>query len=359
MNQKQLLEVTAAMKDEILNLLINNNLANDRTAKRTIANINNMFDRLDIEIEDVVPEEVFNHYFMGVDEATSKLTKAGLVIKGGSVAKGTSTLMSQVHLNAISEVTDNLMLDLKAAIRTSKRHTNISIIETLESVKGDLKNGIIKGSPRKEITKRVAESFNQNGMTSFITVDGKKLPLDFYSQVTTRTNLKKANTDGAVNRYIENGEDLVKVSGNTPTCGHCYSFRGKVFSLSGKDKRFPSAEGMLPPYHPQCQCSVSVWVIDYKTDAEIAKEVKRAKLFNPENDTRSKSQKKAYTKDQDRKRKLNDDKKQYASYKSVLGNDAPKTLGGYRRSKTSNSERFVEMKQDYRDAMKEIRSKSP
>lgn len=363
MNATQLLKVTAGMKEEILSLLVNTNLANDKTAKRTIRSINNMFDELNLTIEDVIPEEVLVNYFGGVDEATKALSEAGVgpigglgagMSKNGLVAGAFAT---RIHLNAVAEVTDDLILDLKAAIRTAKLNANKSISEALTSVKSDIQRGIIRGNTRKEMTKRVAESFNRQGMTSFITVDGKELPLDFYSEATVRTNLKKANNRGALARYEENGLTHVKVSGNTPTCSECYKYRNITFSLKDDGGEFPYLPKDTFPLHVNCMCSLQPFVLEYKTEEEMKVARKRSSGFDQNKDTRSESHKKAYERNQKRNAVRNEEKKQYARYKAILGDNAPKTLGGFRRSKSSNSDNFVQLKKDYREAMKDIRNK--
>ncbi|MTW85617.1 hypothetical protein F3157_08065 [Virgibacillus dakarensis] len=361
MNSEQLLNVTKAMKLEILNILINSDLSNNKQAQKALLTINDMFKRLDQSVEDVIPQETLNAYFSGVDEATKALNKVGINPVNGLAASISSTgtvagaFATHVHMNAVSEITDNTMLDLKAAIRTARQNTYFTLMTTLQGVKEDLQSGIIRGMSRKVITQRVAESFAKDGMTAFITVDGKQLPLDFYSQVVTRTNLKQANTNGAINRYKENGQDLVKISGNTPTCYECHAYRGMVFSLSGEDDRFPPAAGNLPPYHAQCQCSASVYVAEFKSDKEVNKEVERAKTFDPTKDTRSESQKKAYEKQQRLNRQNNYEKKRYADIKGVLGDDAPANLGAFKRMKRANTDNYNKLIQDYQDALKSIK----
>lgn len=362
MNSKQLLEVIKSLKHEILDLLINQNMADDQIAQQTLSIINNTFSRLNLEIEDVIPEETLIAYFGGVDEATKALSVAGVKPVNGLAAsisssgKVASAFRNHVHLEAIAEITDNTMLDLKAAIRTARLNANASIETALESVKNDLKKGVIHGNTRKVTTQRVAESFAKEGMTSFTTVDGKKLPLDFYSEVVTRTNLKSANVQGANNRYLENGVGLVQIFERADGCSECAKYNGIVVSLTGEHKGFPTVQDApLPPRHPSCRGSTRPFVIEYKTEKEIKDAKKKWENFNPNKDTRSKSNKAAYEKQQALNRKRNAEKKQYANYKAVLGDDAPKTLGGFRRSKASQSDNFIRMQQDYRDAMKTIK----
>ncbi len=354
MNQKQLIEVIKAMKHEILDLLINQNMADDDVAQQTLSAINEMFSRLNLEIDDVIPKETLVAYFGGVDEATKALDKAGIDPKYGLIAsvssKGIvrSAFNSQIHLEAIAEITDNTILDLKAAIRTARHNTNVSIETALESVKSDLQSGIIKGNPRKVITQRVAESFTKEGMRAFQTIDNKWLPLDFYSETVTRTNLKMAHTQGAGERYRENNEDLFKVTGNTPTCHQCAPLRGIIFTLNPDrtDYTYMNPKDIIR--HPNCNCSMSVWVEEYKTDTEIKKAQRESKAFNPDKDTRSKSQQEAYERQQAFNRQANAEKKQFMEWNATLGAENYKTLGAFRRAKRSNSVRFQELQSEFR-----------
>lgn len=354
MNQKQLLEVIKAMKHEILDLLINHNMADDEVAQRTLNNINEMFSRLNLEIDDVIPRETLVAYFGGVDEATKLLDKAGIDPKYGLGASMSSkgivrnAFNSRVHLEAIAEVTDNTILDLKAAIRTARRNAVRSIETTLSSVKSDLQSGIIRGDARKIITQRVAESFAKDGMTSFVTIDGKRLPLDFYSETVTRTQMKQAHTKGAAERYRENGMDLFIVTGNTPTCHQCAPLRGIVFTLNPNRTDYTYLDPKDIIRHPNCQCSMSVWVESYKTDAERRQAQRKSLAFNPDKDTRSKSQRVAYEKQQALNRQANAEKKQFMEWNATLGAENYKTLGAFRRAKRSNSLKFQELQSEFR-----------
>ena len=77
------------------------------------------------------------------------------------------------------------------------------------------------------------------------------------------------------------------------------------------------------------------------------------KKFDPGKDTRSESDKKEYRKEQEIRRKANEEKKQYYRYVALLGDDAPKTLGGFRRMKRSNSIKYQELKAEYRRVSRE------
>lgn len=257
MKSEQLIEVIKTMRIEILDKLLNTDLLNEEQANRTLATINDMFKRLDLDIDDVIPQDILFSYFGGVDEGSKALVDAGIDPKYGvsaSISSGgevTSAFATHVHMQAVAELTDNTMMDLKAAIRNARNSANKAIGNVLDSVKSDIQSGIISGNPRKVITQRVAESFARDGMTSFIAKNGAHLPLDFYSQTVVRTNMRLANTRGHTSRYRENGVDLVKITTSADTCYVCAAHRGVVVSLSGETDGFKTADEIeLPPFHP-------------------------------------------------------------------------------------------------------------
>ncbi|WP_028976446.1 phage minor capsid protein [Sporolactobacillus terrae] len=229
-------------------------LQNDANALELINSILKTLDRLKATVADVIPEQILKEYFGGVDEGTKLLIAAGLEIKKASAltkdGKVRKEFQSQMHLEAVQNIVEDTMMDLNAAIRTAQRSAKASIDGALKAVNKDIANGLIVGDPRKVIQARVAKSFAENGLTSFITSDDKRLPLDFYSQAVVRTKMRTANTTGAVNRYLENDVKLVKVDEHSPTCHVCAPYAGKVVSLNGDIEGFPSGTGILPPYHP-------------------------------------------------------------------------------------------------------------
>ena len=324
---EELLKVIRQLKDEILLILTSYNMADETHAKVAVERINELFDKLGIVIEDVIPPIVMQSYLAGT---------------GGAVL-GSS-------LYAVTELTDNVMLDLKAAIRTAKMNTNQSIAQALSSVQEDLRIGVINASKKRKVTAKVAESFAENGMTSFVTSDGKALPLDFYSEVVTRTNMQNAENRGRVDWFEDNGKDLVVINGVTPTCRHCYAHRGVVFSISGKDKRFqPLSEERTPPYHPNCMCYVEEYKEDELDDRYVQADIERAEAFNPDVDRRPDNIKKAYDKKQASNRKNNYEKKAYARMVAKLGDDAPKSIGAFKRMKRSRSKRYQELQKMMRE----------
>ena len=123
---EELLKVIRQLKDEILFILTSYNLTDETHAQVALDKINALFDKLGIVIEDVIPPFVMQSYLAGTGGATL----------GAS-------------LYAVTELTDNVMLDLKAAIRTAKANTNKSIIEALGEVQDELRAGVASASKKR------------------------------------------------------------------------------------------------------------------------------------------------------------------------------------------------------------------
>ena len=80
--------------------------------------------------------------------------------------------------------------------------------------------------------------------------------------------------------------------------------------------------------------------------------IDKSSNFDPTKDTRTQKQKKAYKDMQDARRKARQEMKDYDKIKGVLGNDAPKTLGAYRRMKREKSKGYLKLQQRMRDLNK-------
>lgn len=347
MTEEKLLLYLNEIIQTIYERIANSDLSKEEQAEKLIEEIHYLLDQFGLAVDQVIPEAIIREYFGGVDGATKALKD--LKIK-------TRPISRLVHKEAVQNIMDDTLLDMHAAIRTAKVSARKSITGTLQEVKADLAKGIITGDTRKAIQKRVAHSFQRDGLTSFVTIDDRKLPLDFYSMTVTRTKMRDAAVTGSVERYKENEQDLVQIVGNHDACGVCARYRGLVVSLTGATPGFPVVgenDIQLPPFHPNDRCGIQPFVIEFKSKVEIEEVKRRNNSFNPNVDPRTPEQKKAYEWEQRQRRKANEEKKQYARWVAAMGNDAPKTLGAFRRMKRSNSIKYQELQGEYRRIMRE------
>lgn len=358
MNEEQLLEYLQEIIADIAERISEKDLAEEEEQAALAEEIGMLLEAFSIAIEEVIPQMIIEKYFGGVDEATSLLIAAGVNVapaaaltSAGLVARNFQT---PIHMDAVEELLDDTLMDLRAAIRTAEASVITTINDTIKQVKGDITKGTIVGDARKVIQAKVAKSFAEGGLTAFITVDNRELPLDFYAMTVTRTKMRDAAVKGSTNRYTDSGQDLIKIVGNSDQCGVCAKYRNLVVSLTGNTPGYPKVGDngiQLPPFHPNDRCNIQPFVARFKSDEELAEAKQRNDAYKPDNDPRTPAQKRAYEKEQAARRPANAEKKQFMRWQSVLGAATPKTLGAFRRMKRSNSPKFQELQSNYRSLM--------
>lgn len=139
----------------------------------------------------------------------------------------------------------------------------------------------------------------------------------------------------------------------TGCCSECSKMTGRVYSISGKSKKYPK----LPEYvkqhgnfHEGCRCTMTVF-FDRETEVYYkGKKVNAVKASNrPYVDDRTQQEIKMYNKYIDGiklKEEQEADKKEYYSICELLPDIAPKSFSAYRRmkgQKTENFKRLVEI----------------
>lgn len=93
-----------------------------------------------------------------------------------------------------------------------------------------------------------------NGITHFLSINGRNYRLGPYSKMVARTTVREAATEGMKNRLLQNELDLVLIDdGAEDACDICQPYQGQTYSLSGESQEYPQAID-LPPFHPNCRC---------------------------------------------------------------------------------------------------------
>lgn len=168
------------------------------------------------------------------------------------------------------------------------------------------------------------------------------------------------------------GSDLVELPYLACTCEECAKYQGRVYSISGNDKRYPKLPDIIKEtgkVHPGCSHHLNVffeWEKDilkyvYNSNGEVTTEyVDAIKNSNrPFIDDRTSIEIERFNKSQQKKRQRKnnfwdeEDSKKYfaraAEYDWILENlpeIAPKSLGGYTKMKHSNSKNYQMIKNE-------------
>ncbi len=172
--------------------------------------------------------------------------------------------------------------------------------------------------------------------------NGANMPLSKYADMLARTSRIETANGGVLARCKDIDRDLVKYQALPNCCPRCQKFNNKVFSISGKDTRFPYLYGENGPFrdgynitHPNCRCEINLFVEEFyqneldniiKESNTFTKFTKNDKLFD------------IYNKQQAFNRQYNNELVEYQKLKQYYGDKFPyKTIGGFRRASRNHS----------------------
>ena len=141
-------------------------------------------------------------------------------------------------------------------------------------------------------------------------------------------------------------QDLVEADYFNGCCEECAKYRGRWFSISGKDKRFPKK----PPENYGCTCQGLTFMPVIYGVSEPTYCPKKTNIIEYSNrpfvDDRTKKEKENHQHYLDTiafEKIKNNDKAEYDKLVSALPNDTPKTFSAYRRMKISETAKFNEL----------------
>lgn len=101
--------------------------------------------------------------------------------------------------------------------------------------------------------KTIAEQ-SKNIRDGYVYINGRKYNYKKYIRLVHNVQNQALNNEIQLQRVLETGADLVQIS-VTGTGDFCAFYEGRVFSLSGNSKKYPSVSELPnfpPPWHPYC-----------------------------------------------------------------------------------------------------------
>lgn len=85
----------------------------------------------------------------------------------------------------------------------------------------------------------------------FVQAGSRKYTSRYYAEMVSRVKFHEAHSQASLMQATNYDTDLMIVSSHNTTTAICQEFEGKIFSITGKDKRFPVLTE-TPPYHVNC-----------------------------------------------------------------------------------------------------------
>ncbi len=350
---ESLIEVFQDAREQLLRVITGNTGVGTKVYYNTVlTQLEKQLKRMEKQSAYYVKSEIPKEYQKNLDELYGYFKKNNLQMKRPSA-------FAQIHNDAIyslaSEMQFHIGQGLAQAGRQIERYLNDARDEVLRQagLKATAQK-IATGSTVKDMQQNLIGRLQKEGFMTVQYGSGKnayQVSLDAYAQMVSRSTTREAGNLARENQLIENGYDLVEMTTHYPTCDKCSQFQGRVYSLSGKDKRFPSLmqtafKSGYRNVHPNCRHSIIPYIEEMHTDKENQQAVTDG--GKPFEDKRSDAEKGLYSKQQADNRQIRQDRYQYERYKAKLGVDAPKGFHAFRRIKKADSKAWDSLQAKYK-----------
>ena len=207
-------------------------------------------------------------YSQGLYSADAMLKDAGAIVKAGYGA---------IHQQAAQVLAENAYQRFEDVAQVIGRQVNDIYRElALENVRGT----VVGYDTWKQTARRFREQLAERGVTGFRDRTGKMWNMRTYTEMVARTTTMEAHLQGTANRLVEQDHDLIKVSTHIGACPLCVPWQGKVLSITGRTKGYPTLEEAKAAglFHPNCRHAYGLYI---DLDKEI-KEFERELDLTPE-----------------------------------------------------------------------------
>ena len=195
---------------------------------------------------------------------------------------------AKLHTDAINILSENLINNFAEVNNQVGRR----IEDTIRDI--GLTNTQIKfatGQTIKELQKELSEALINEGIGGIKDKRGRIIPFIAYAKMLGRSVVAETQNTSVLNVMKEYDNDLVQMTEHKTSCDVCAKFEGKIYSISGKDERYPALKtipGFNKGYnniHPNCRHRITPYIEKYsdeyiKQQEEKEKQVKRKNKEN-------------------------------------------------------------------------------
>lgn len=248
--------VTAAAREKGLKIT-------GRNRDKLYALIDGEYAKLEVGLRSWSKDLVADGVKVGVEESRKALGK----VDGAELTKFSRDLAERVF-EIISPGNESQL----AGVLT-KKMADTDLSNLRKAQRDTERQAILEGwdTARKarELKMRWAELAGGMEEAKFVDAAGKTWNTDTYVDMLVGTTAQRTEREGFMEGLARNGDDLVKIEAQgSDACGVCADWDGRILSISGADKRFPSYEDAVAAgmFHPNCRCFLTR--VDPEWDAE-------------------------------------------------------------------------------------------
>lgn len=350
-----LIAIYRAARERLLNTIILSDPVGTRVYANTILmalqkELRLLQSETDNFIQVTIPEE----YRDGLREVYGYFKRNKLMMRAPEA-------FASLHTDALYEISREMQHHVGDGLsqvgRQVIRYVDTSRDEALRQA-GLEQTGIktASGGTVQDMKNALIEQLQEEG---FMTVqygegsDARQVPVDVYADMVARSTTREAGNTARINQLQYNGYDLVQMSTHYPTCHICAPHQGRVYSISGEDKRFPplsTAFGSYNNIHPNCRHVATPFIESFYSEEEMKKLIEFSN--QPYKDVRGAEEVALYKKQQDENRRSRQTLYQFERYKQRLGDAAPKSYSAFARMKRKGGPKWDELQRKYRAAGK-------
>jgi hypothetical protein len=221
---------------------------------RVLARVNAELEKLGVNVERWVAKEIPQYYQDGANQAMQQLRRYNIPTRS-------TQSLATVNEAAIRILVSNTSTTLAEGIRGVSRSALRVITEAQkQQINIQLATGRLDGSALRTITSSIRDILRQDGLTGLVDRSGRSWTFDRYAEMVARTKAVEARNQGLANKMLQNGYDLVEVSDHGSDHPECAAWEGKILSISGETKGYPTLDEAESAglFHPQCQHSINV-----------------------------------------------------------------------------------------------------
>lgn len=308
--------------------------------------------QLEAETGQYISTEIPRQYKKALDDTYAYFKRNNLQMKRPD-------MFSHIHSDAVSELANEMRYHINQGISIAGRR----VMRYLDTARDNalrqagLRSAALKAAAGQTVADMQKDLMQRLANDGFLTVQygtGKRayqVGLDSYAAMVARSTTREAGNLARENQLTENGYDLMMMTEHYPTCEACAVLQGRVYSISGRDKRFPPLSRAFPSgyrnVHPNCRHVMTYWIEEMQSPEEIRAALARSNA--PFTDNRSDEEIALYSKQQADSRRMRADRSQFERYRQRLGENAPKSFHTFRRIKNADGQKWKEMQEKYRN----------
>lgn len=235
-------------------------------------------------------------------------------------------------------------IELQTATKTALNGVKARVNEIIKDLRKDGQDSVYN------VQQTILKELQQHELTKVKYSNGAEMPLNAYAAMAARSARIESTNIGSIGSALQNGTDFVKMTSVPQCCKLCGAYQGKVYSITGKDKRFPSLfntvlkNGYALP-HPNCRHEFIPWFEEAEDPEDVKKAITNSKIKYDSKgnlvDVRYQKDIEAYQAWQAGNRQLNREmlefEKMQAYYKGRENEMPYKTLGAFRRARRADN----------------------